>query len=158
VNPQDPLAALHPLREPAAVGWWPPAPLWWLLALGLSLLVALLGYRVWRRRRDAAYRRRALRRLDELHREWLDRPDDVRYVQDVNALLKATALHCYPPQSVAGLSGERWRLFLERSTGGDGASAAALTDNLYCPRPPVDGEAVYRFGRHWLHRHRGPAC
>ena len=62
MNPQDPLAALHPLREPVAIGWWPPAPGWWLLAgLVLAALLALAWYAL-RRYRANAYRRQALAR------------------------------------------------------------------------------------------------
>ncbi|NQY04093.1 MAG: DUF4381 family protein [Halieaceae bacterium] len=50
MNPQsDPLAALHPLREPAAIALWPPAPGWWLLAL--LLMVLLIAAALWLRRR-----------------------------------------------------------------------------------------------------------
>ena len=72
MNPQDPLAALHPLREPLPIGWWPPAPGWWLLA-GLALAaLLLLAWHALRRYRANAYRRQALFRLTELVTERRD--------------------------------------------------------------------------------------
>jgi len=37
MNP-DPLAPLRPLHLPDQIGWWPPAPGWWLLA-GVAAVV-----------------------------------------------------------------------------------------------------------------------
>ena len=38
MNPQDPLAALHPLRTPEPIGWWPLAPGWWVLLMFVPLV------------------------------------------------------------------------------------------------------------------------
>ncbi|MFG4038539.1 DUF4381 family protein, partial [Pseudomonas aeruginosa] len=43
----NPLDRLEPLIAPLPVGWWPPAPGWWLLAA----LLPLLGWGLWRLRR-----------------------------------------------------------------------------------------------------------
>ena len=70
MNPQDPLADLHPLRQPELIGWWPPALGWWLLLLAVILCVASLVYvLLWRYRRNA-YRRRALIQLQSLHTDY----------------------------------------------------------------------------------------
>ena len=43
MNPQDPLSQLKDIHLPAAGGFWPPAPGWWLLTLlALLLIVALV--------------------------------------------------------------------------------------------------------------------
>jgi len=49
----DPLAGLHDIHMPEAIGWWPPAPGWWLL-LGLVFIsiAALFFYRRWNASRN----------------------------------------------------------------------------------------------------------
>ena len=47
-NPMDPatlLEQLAPLREPAPITWWPPAPGWWLL--GVLMMALLLWGAYW---------------------------------------------------------------------------------------------------------------
>ena len=70
MNPQDPLAALHPLRQPELIGWWPPAPGWWLVACLLIIVIGLLVYLLCKYRAKNAYRRRALAQLQALHAQF----------------------------------------------------------------------------------------
>ncbi|MCT5879566.1 DUF4381 domain-containing protein [Pseudomonas aeruginosa] len=53
----NPLDRLEPLIAPLPVGWWPPAPGWWLLAA----LLPLLGWGLWRLRRHLPRRTIATR-------------------------------------------------------------------------------------------------
>lgn len=117
MNPQDPLANLHPLREPMSVGWWPLAPGWWLLALAVLLLLLLGAYLLWQRYRANAYRRLAQHKLSEIESLYAQDGDSIRAASELNALLKSTALHCYPRQDIAALSGQRWRDFLNETAG-----------------------------------------
>ena len=80
MNPQDPLAALHPLREPLPVGWWPPAPGWWLLAALVLVALLALAWFALRRYRANAYRRQALARLRELATGYQQQADPQRHL------------------------------------------------------------------------------
>lgn len=42
---------LRPAHDPPPPSWWPPAPGWWLLAAGVLLVLALIAWWRWRRRR-----------------------------------------------------------------------------------------------------------
>ena len=70
MNPQDPLANLHPLREPELIGWWPLAPGWWILIVIALLCLGALIYLLIRRSRRNAYRRLALSQLQNLHAKY----------------------------------------------------------------------------------------
>jgi hypothetical protein len=153
MNPVDPLAQLHPLREPAAVPWWPPAPGWWLLSLTLLLALAVLLAWLWRHRRRNRYRVLGLRRLEELRTRFDQEGDAVQCRADINALLKSVALHAYPRGDVAPLHGARWENFLER-TSGTGMSFDGSTSVHY----RRDGEAsgvdhLYRAAATWIQHH-----
>ena len=112
MNPQDPLAALNPLREPLLIDWWPPAPGWWILLGLLALSIVILGWILLRRRRARAYRRQALTQLESLRTQYQQTQDANAYLGAANALLKSAALISYPRRDVAASSGSRWLAFL----------------------------------------------
>ena len=154
MNPQDPLANLHPLREPLAVSWWPPAPGWWLLlALGIGCGVALTLFLVRRYRRNR-YRRQALQRLAQVRKNYLSDGDAAQFATQTNALLKAVALRAYPRREVAGSSGQQWLAFLRRQ----GAAAAPFPEQfalgLYRGDfPDTEVTALHAAAQHWIRRH-----
>ncbi|KGE04231.1 DUF4381 domain-containing protein [Pseudohaliea rubra] len=152
MNPQDPLAALKPLRTPPPVEAWPPAPGWWVLAaLGLIavLILALLALRAWRRR---AFLRAARRELAELRARLGGDPAGLTAA--VNTLLKRVALACYPRRDSAALSGRRWLAFLDATA--PAQPFAAVRDTLpYEPSPAAgDAMAFCEAAEHWLRAQR----
>ena len=63
---------LRDLHLPDAIGWWPPAPGWWVV---IALLAAGLGYLAWRaflRWQFNGPRRYALRQLARYEAEYLE--------------------------------------------------------------------------------------
>jgi len=155
VNPQDPLAALHPLREPAAIGWWPPAPGWWLLALLCAGALLALAVFLLRRHRRNAYRRRALAQLQALQARFARDGDGARYARETNALLKSVALRAYPRREVAAIHGERWTDFLNRHCSPGLRFEADFTQAVYrgeCAH--LDATQLHRAARHWIQHHR----
>ncbi len=158
MNPQDPLAALNPLREPAAIGWWPPAPGWWiLLVLGLGAAAALSIFLL-RRYRRSAYRRRALRQLQALQSDHQENRDDLRYVKNVNALLKSVALLAYPARDVASRHGAAWRSFLNDSLPPAEHFTQDFDEAAYrTTLPAIDTERLHRSAHSWIRRHKEAA-
>jgi hypothetical protein len=155
MTPQDPLASLHPLREPAAINWWPPAPGWWVLSVVTIATLALLGYLLWRRHHRNAYRRRALRQLDELQSHHAESRDDLRYVASVNALLKSVALLAYPAGGVASQHGEPWRTFLNEDLPPAERFTADFDNAAYRKGlPTIDTQQLHRSARYWITHHR----
>ena len=157
MNPQDPLAALHPLRAPEPLPWWPPAPGWWLLAV---LLVAALGWtawRGWRRYQSNQYRRRAQATLRVILASHAQHRDPARTLGELNTLLKAVAMHACPRAEVAALSGERWRSFLNEGLA-RARSPLQFPEAIaraHQPDPgPIDSVALQRCAETWLRRHR----
>lgn len=156
MNPQDPLSALHPLREPVLVGWWPPAPGWWVL-LGMLLLLLLgMALFLWRRYRRNAYRRQALRQLQAIQAQYRQDGDSSRCIAAVNALLKSVALVAYPRRDVAASSGREWLAFLNGALDPAEQLESGFVDVIYNPhsRGP-DLEQVQHSARSWIRRHKG---
>lgn len=111
----DPLAELRPIHWPETVPWWPVAPGWYLLLLLLLLSLALATV-VWlhRRRRKLSAKTKALAMITRLKHH---RGDDRAFVAELNQVLKQIALARFPREHSAGLSGEPWLAFLDRSSG-----------------------------------------
>ncbi|MBP6683644.1 MAG: DUF4381 domain-containing protein [Halioglobus sp.] len=155
MNPQDPLAQLHPLREPLPIGWWPPAPGWWLLAVLLLVLLLALAWYLLRRYRARAYRRVALTQLARLQADYRQHGDALQFVAQTNALLKSVALVSYPRREVAASTGADWLAFLNAGLGQDARFPAGFASGAYLRQDPdIDIDQLQRSAASWIKRHR----
>jgi len=141
----DPLAALRPLHEPLPIGWWPPAPGWWIVALLIAACLLL----VYRYRKNRVLQRAALNELVMLskHCNTIDQP-----VAQLNQLLKRYALVCWPAEKVASLSGQSWVDFLD-ATGGNGKfseGAGGLLMSGPYRQEQVDMNELIKLAHHWI--------
>ncbi|RLA40856.1 MAG: hypothetical protein DRR06_16870 [Gammaproteobacteria bacterium] len=85
---QDPLAQLRDIQLPEAVGWWPPAPGWWVLALVLILSTAFaIRYLVARRRR-LQFRRQAKQLLSQCWATYQGEHDDRLFIETLFTILR----------------------------------------------------------------------
>lgn len=153
----DPLAALRPLHLPGAVGWWPPAPLWWLLAV-LVIVILVAGIRALRSRvRRKAYRRRAAQELGAALNAWRESGDAGAFAVTASTILRRAALCHYPRSRVAPLHGKAWLEFLDHSGRmqefANGAGSV-IGESLYSAAPACDPPALEQLCRRWLRRHR----
>ncbi|MFT4520787.1 MAG: hypothetical protein ACI9JM_003195 [Halioglobus sp.] len=155
MNPQDPLANLQPLRDPALIGWWPPAPGWWLLAILVIAALAAGIYFSVRHYQRKAYRRRALVQLEKLQANYQNDAQTVTYLTQANALLKSVALIAYSAEAVAAQHGDSWEAFLNStaktaSPFTPGFSSAAYQKSC----PDIDVDNIHRAAQHWIKHHR----
>ncbi|HEB81580.1 MAG TPA: DUF4381 domain-containing protein [Gammaproteobacteria bacterium] len=117
INPAElPLKDIH---LPEAVSWWPPAPGWWLLLAAIILLgLALVLLRRW-------YKSRQLQRdihaeLARIKQTYKSTGNRLKLAQDLSILLRRAAISWYPQgdengKDIAGLTGEDWLAFLDRT-------------------------------------------
>jgi hypothetical protein len=115
---QDWLTQLAPDHAPAAVGWWPPAPGWWVVTvLCIALVVGVV--RVLRDPRRAL-RRAAMRQLQVIRVSDADGAAVARATQN---LIRRYALAVFGRERVAKLTGEAWLSFV-MDAGGDALAGA----------------------------------
>ena len=134
------LENLHEIVLPTPVSWMPQTGGWYVLFLLMGLVVAAWIFMRVRNFRGNRYRRMALKALDDIA-EKLRRPDQRESAMArLSALLKWTALAAFPRTRVAGLSGNLWLAFLDRTLGGNDfeqGEGRLLAELAYAPESRI---------------------
>jgi len=159
-------AALEQLTDivaPPAVSFVPQTWGWAVLA-AIVLVLALWGFRRWRRHREAnRYRAEALAELARIEQTLTRGPDPAAALAAIPPLLKRVALAAWPRSRVASLAQTRWVDFL-RATAGESTLApplAKLLSDIEYRSPKElaalsaeDARACVEIARHWIEAHR----
>lgn len=108
---------LHDIVLAPSPSWWPPAPGWFVLFFLVFLSAVWFAWLVYRSRRASAYRRAALIVLAGLRSRMGKADARITALRALPELLKRTALAAWPRARIAGLSGDEWLAFLDRTGG-----------------------------------------
>jgi hypothetical protein len=109
----DLLKQLRDIHYPPAIKIWPLAVGWYVvIAFFLCALVAIF-YRRFRQYKRDQLKRMVLKQIEELHEK---RGMGKNISEELSKLLKRAALARYPRHEVAGLFGEDWLLFLDKTS------------------------------------------
>lgn len=108
MNPELPLKDIH-LPDP--IGWWPLAPGWWLVAIGITLILALL-YWLYRKLTRETTVKAARQAFLKLKRD--TKMDELHKIAALSVLFRRTAVSLFPRSDTASLTGEGWLKFLQR--------------------------------------------
>ena len=139
------LDLLEPAPEPSPISLWPQTGGWVLLAIALAAGVSWLLYSWLRHRRANAYRRAALREVAAAGE------DPVALA----GILRRTALAAFPRTEVAGLYGDDWLGFLDRSYGGSAFSQGPGRVLVVAPYVPTEGSPeLAKLAGAWIRQHR----
>lgn len=101
-NSANSLDRMHDIVVPEPVSWWPPAVGWYVVFAVMFLIASYLAYLAWRRWKLNAYRREALRALEQ-----------ATTVCAISTLLRRTALAVAPRQVIAAQLGSDWPNWLQ---------------------------------------------
>ena len=149
MNPEDLIQQLAPLRTPDPIGFWPLAPVWWVVIGLLIIALSFLCFQLLKRYQRNSYRREALKWLSELQEANSD-------VQALSGALKATALNAYVATSVASLSDESWPNFLRESCSKLSGDALDVLSRVHAPNPGVVSALDWRDAALWVKYHEVP--
>lgn len=159
MDSEELLAQLADIHLPEPVSFWPPAPGWWLLALLLLIGIAYLAYRLQQariRRKIVAF---AMAELDKCYQSLASSTEtdanlrQLRYVNEVNSVLRRVALVHYPQANVASLAGQAWVDFIRQKGDSsllDDDIAKALSHGRFQTRCEVDVEALHALAQAWV--------
>lgn len=142
---------LKDIHLPQAIGWFPPALGWWLLAIILPLLILFLVKYYQRLTRQTALKT-AKKQLAEISTRSADNTEKLR---ELSVLLRRVAITLVPRHQVASLTGQAWLQFLDSSFKDAPFSAGAgrcLLDAPYRNNPLSDSElnALLQLSAQWL--------
>jgi len=150
----DPLAQLRDIHLPEPIGWWPPAPGWWLVGFVMLIIAAVGGVYLLRLLKNGRYRREAKQELRRLA-ENPDGLDDRQLIEQFNILLRRFAIRAYGRKTVSSLAGQRWLEFLDSKGATDRFSAgegAVLGEGHYRPKTKADPDRLVPLLEKWLGR------
>lgn len=159
----NPLSELADIHLPEPVGLWPPAPGWWILLFilcAIAFWAARHYYANWKLQRGLSF---AIRELDKCLQSFREQSrianaDGVnmlklRFVSDINAVLRRVAMKHFAPENFASLGGAPWIAFL-RSHGDagllDDSLALTLSEGRFAKHWDVDDERMYMMAHQWI--------
>ncbi|MBF0188189.1 MAG: DUF4381 domain-containing protein [Magnetococcales bacterium] len=110
---------LRGVHEPPPPPFWPPAPGWWILLLAILVAGVLTVRTVQKQRRKRRLLVAARSALTPLaNAPHPETPQALRHhLNELNALLRRVAMARFGREQVAGLQGEAWVQFLDRTAG-----------------------------------------
>jgi hypothetical protein len=94
---------------------WPLAPGWIILCILVLMSFCGFLYVYYRKRRKKQIVRFILKKLYALEQLSLENTKGVNIAAEVASLLRRTALHYFPREQIAGISGKAWLDFLNQS-------------------------------------------
>ncbi len=154
------LRSLHDIATPPPVAWWPQTWGWALVALLVVAALCLWLLARVRRYQREAYRREALRLLDEIEPKLRQPITRKQAVEDLAEILKRTALVSWPRGDVASLSGSAWVRFLDHhDEDGSAHALERLLDDLEYTPAGTEGFSsnicsdLIVAARTWIERH-----
>lgn len=157
-NVPDPLQDLRDVHLPDPISWWPPAVGWWMILVGLVIVVGLVLLATSHRRRTRL-RRVALGQLEQVKQHYAVHADDQWAITEVSHLLRRYALAVFSRSEVAGLSGQSWLNFLDRSGGTNQFSdgpGQSLRFGPYQSHGPTSASSLLPLAEQWIRKVQGP--
>ena len=159
----NPLSQLADIHLPEPVGFWPPAPGWWILFFLFCAAVFWAVRRYYAGWKLARARSFALAELDKqlaaLRQQSADRSaEDIAalnlvFVSEVNAVLRRVAMKNLRHENFASLGGTAWISFL-RDHGDasllDDAMAKTLSEGRFARQWEVDTDRLYKMAHQWI--------
>lgn len=152
------LKGLQEIPLPPPVSYRPATVGWAVVGVLLLAIAAYAAWRAWRRWQANAYRRAALRELADLETRLGAAATHAGAAAELPALVKRTALACFPRERVAPTTEDEWLAFLDRTCppGGFVTGAGRLLPKIaYAADQPADGELrdLTALVRRWIERH-----
>lgn len=153
------LAALQEIALPPAVSYRPATAAWGVVGLGLLAVLAYAAWRWFRRWQANAYRREALREMDDLERRFARSETRVGALAALPALVKRTALAGMPRAQVASLTDTQWLAFLDRTcppggfASGPGQLLSRIAYQTIVRPTPAELRQLTTLIRRWITHH-----
>ena len=148
MNPLDQLKDIH---LPSEISWWPLAIGWWIVAFIAFVLTILLLVLFKRYKQKKQRLNLAMDPFEQLSNDQSLSPQD--WLNELSILLRRIAINVNGRNDVAGLVGNDWLSYLDRSGNTQAFTQGAgkvLAVQPYQPAVEYDREAITEISRSWL--------
>ena len=159
MDSEELLEQLADIHLPVEISYWPPAPGWWVLGFLCLFAIAYLTRAYLVRRYLQKICKAALAELDDCYRQFSlenkqgNNESKMRYINEVNSILKRVALVHYPQSRVAGLGGCDWVDFIREkgdSTLLDNEISQALSFGRFQTTCEYNADTLNKLGHAWV--------
>lgn len=152
------LAQLKDIHLPKAIGWWPLAPGWYLVAVVLTVVLAIVVYLSHKRYKNGLPKKQALQLLTRYEQQYQKDGNAQLASARISELLKRVALVYYPRTQVASMHGERWLEFLKQNSKNIDFNAvkAMLLESPFKTSERIDLLPLIHCARLWIKQRRAP--
>lgn len=152
------LAKLRDIQLPEPISWWPMAPGWYFLILFVVLSVIFLLYILCRRYVRGRAKREALQLLANYNQAYQQDGNSQLSSTDISELLRRVALVYFPREMVAGLQGEAWLAFLNKTAKGIDFNSVrtCLLEAPYQTGKNMDLKPLFICAEKWIKQRRKP--
>lgn len=152
------LTQLKDIHWPAAIGFWPPAPGWFivfaLLVMGLVGIVCWLLYRTKQQR----IKKQALALLAAYEAQYARDNEAQLASARISELLKRVALVYFPRQEVASMHGHQWVAFLQHTSKGIDFAAlqVLILESPFKTKEALSAQPLFEAARRWIQQRKKP--
>lgn len=146
------LSQLKDIHLPQPIALWPIAPAWLAVYFLCIIFLAYLVYAGYKAQRKKYIVHFALAKLNELEKLMAENPK-LNGALEISTLLRRTALHYYPRENIAGLTGQAWLSFLNQSgnmSAFNGEEGKLLTEAPYRKNELTDLTPLFSSAKTWL--------
>ncbi|WP_250658602.1 DUF4381 domain-containing protein [Alkalimarinus coralli] len=152
MTPEELLSQLKDIHEPAAIGFWPPAPGWWALIITVVIAIVLVAYLIRRHIQNNAWKKEANKTITQVSAQ-VSTHSHQESLCLINKLIKRIAHHKLNDPTISALTGQQWKQFLESFLNGDETpnmfndkQLALLSEGQYQPEGQYRPGAQYQQG------------
>lgn len=148
----DPLNTLRDIHLPLPVSSWPPSLFLVCVSAALCIGIFLAGWYSIRFYRRSVFQRGILRQLAHYEQAFHEGACTATIASDVSSLLKQVAYVYFSRETIAGLYGEAWFVFLKSTAKNESADVLLIyfTQIPYQKDRQADLNPLFVFAKAWL--------
>lgn len=140
---------LHDIHLPTPINPWPPAIGWFILASLLAILTIWGSYKLYWYWRKSRAKRAALKELASLRNQ----SSSADIFAKLSQILRRLTIYYYAQDNMAGVYGEAWLNFLDRTGKTDAFSRGEgriLASAPYEKNQPADAQSLIQIVELWI--------
>ncbi len=105
---------LKDIHLPDPVSWWPLAPGWWIIAAGVLFILAAI-FIVRKIYLSKQLKRDITAELEKIKQQFQTTQNKIQLAKSLSVLLRRASITYYPAIHIAGLTGDNWLQYLDKS-------------------------------------------